>query len=311
MKKSRLQHPFVRHVNFAWQAACVYACVALFALLPWRVASNVGGFLGRTIGPRLGVARRAARHVDLAFPEKAQHEKRAIMVAMWDNLGRNVAEAVHLRTIKKAGVVDVDGFHHVTDTLTAGRPVLIVTGHFSNWEVGPMSCVVRGLDVATVYRPPNNPYVDALVRYLRRPVSPVLFPKGREGARGIMRWLRDGKAAGLLVDQKMNDGIAVPFFGRPAMTPDAPAQMALLTNAAMIPMTNTRIGKHRFKLVFHPELRVDTPKTDKDAFVRDLTTAMNMFLESHIRIHPGQWLWLHRRWGNMDHATTYNQGDDT
>lgn len=306
MKKSRLQHPVVRHLNFIWQALLVYWLVGMFWIIPLRHASNIGGYIARTLGPNLGISRRAWNNLSFAMPEKTDTEKQKIILDMWDNLGRVAAESAHFKTIQTQDYLEVEGFENVEKAIADKRPVMMLTGHFSNWEVGPMACLSRGIVVATVYRPPNNPYVDALIRFLRRPVSPNIFPKGPEGARGIMRWLRQAKAVGLLVDQKMNEGIPIPFFGRDVMTVHAPAQMALMTNAAIIMVSNVRLENNHFKLTFSPELTSDETNPSQERVV-ELTTKMNQFLEKHIREYPGQWLWLHRRWSNID--KTNDEGD--
>ncbi len=222
--------------------------------MPLKYASNVGGFLARSVGPHIGISRRAWNNISRAMPEKPTRKKNRFSWRCGITQVVSPQRSAHLRTIQSQNYLEVEGFEHVEKAMAAKRPAMMLTGHFSNWEVGPMACLSRGIVVATVYRPPNNPYVDALIRWLRRPVSPNIFPKGAEGARGIMRWLRQGRAVGLLVDQKMNEGIAVPFFGEDAMTVHAPAQMALMTNAAVIMVENIRLSNNRFKLTFYPEL---------------------------------------------------------
>lgn len=297
MKKSRFQHPVVRRFNHLWQAACVYLFTGLFWILPVEVASGLGGWIGRTIGPHLGISRRARKNLDYVFPEKTNTEKKAIISEMWDNLGRVTAESPHLTQLRQSKYADIEGYDYLEETLNSPQqqPIMLLSGHFANWEMGAVVADTRGYPLAVVYRRPNNPYVDKLVRRLRKPVTAALYAKGPEGARGIMRWLRDGKAVGLLVDQKMNEGVEMPLLGKPAMTGIVPAQMALMTNAAMLPVGFCRVKGTKFKMIVHPKLEVDQNLT-RDEQVLDLTLQINNFLSEHIRQYPGQWLWLHRRW---------------
>ncbi len=297
-RKSRDMNPILRHLNHIWQALLVFFFFALCRAMPLAWASDFGGWLGRNVAYRLGVTRRAYKHLALAFPEKTKAEQTKIVLEMWDNLGRVAAESPHLRQLGNQARIDFHGLEHLQNVAAEKRAAMFVSGHFANWEVGPMVTGAHGFPLAVVYRKPNNPYVDALVRWLRRPVTPALFPKGSQGARGMMRWLREGRAIGLLIDQKMREGIELSFFGHPAMTGIVPAQMALMTNAAILPAQVIRLKGCQFRVIIHPPLTVDETMTH-DEKIRDLTQRMNDFLEDHIRAYPGQWLWLHRRWGRI------------
>jgi KDO2-lipid IV(A) lauroyltransferase len=217
---------------------------------------------------------------------------------MWDNLGRVVAEYPHLgrfRVYEKGGRVEHVGTELVDPILAAGRPILFVSAHFGNWEVATLAATQRGLKVAQIYRAANNPHVDALVTEFRSIVGSELIPKGMVAARRSMEALKDGRHLALLVDQKMNDGIAVPFFGRDAMTAPAVAQLAMRYNAAIIPARVERLEGAHFRLTVFPE--VEHPRSgDRQADLRAILARVNGVIESWIRERPEQWFWLHRRW---------------
>jgi KDO2-lipid IV(A) lauroyltransferase len=122
-----------------------------------------------------------------------------------------------------------------------------------------------------------------------------MFAKGAAGGRGALAHLASGGTLGMMMDQKMNDGIAVEFFGRPAMTAPALARLALRFECPVIPIHVERLGAARFRVVCEPPLRA--PATgDRDRYVHEMTRAVNQTIESWIRAHPESWLWLHRRW---------------
>ena len=155
-----------------------------------------------------------------------------------------------------------------------------------------------GVRVAGVYRAPSNRAVASVLDAARDAAGGGLvpmFPKGAKGARLAMKHLDGGGSLGLLLDQKMNDGIPVPFFGRPAMTAPAAAQFALRYDLPVLPAYMVRLGPARFRMVCEPPLTI--AKTgDRRADAYALTLAMNQSLERWIRMDPGAWLWLHRRW---------------
>ena len=150
------------------------------------------------------------------------------------------------------------------------------------------------LPLAVIYRAPNNPYVDWLIKHARLKITPFAVPKGMDGAIQIMRHLRNKGFAGILIDQKLNEGIPVPFFGMDAFTTPAPAELSLRFGTIIVlARVIRRQGAH-----FDVEIiEVTTPNTgDRAADVLALTQRMTQQLEQWIREYPEQWLWLHNRW---------------
>ncbi|HEX2116131.1 MAG TPA: lysophospholipid acyltransferase family protein, partial [Alphaproteobacteria bacterium] len=162
-------------------------------------------------------------------------------------------------------------------------------------EISAVAAKAYGVPLHLIYRPANNPWVEEIYREGRGKIAAGLIPKGAEGARQAMRVLRDGGQLGILIDQKMNDGIPVPFFGRDAMTAAALARLAFKFDCTVLPAQVERLGGARFRLTVHPPLAL-TRSEDAQRDVLELMTHANRHLESWIRQRPGQWLWLHRRW---------------
>ena len=274
------------------------ALFALFRALPVDAASALGGWLGRTIGPRLGASKRAVINLRRAMPELDEARIAEIVRGMWENLGRVVAEYPHLdkfRVYEKGGRVEALNTESVDPLLAAGKKLIFISAHFGNWEVASLAATQKGLDVAQIYRAANNPFVDALILESRSIVGSELIPKGSVAARRSIEALRQGRHLALLVDQKMNDGIPVPFFGRDAMTAPAVAQLALRFDAAIVPARVERTNGANFRLTVFPP--VELPQTgDRHADTRETMRRVNAILESWIRERPEQWFWLHRRW---------------
>jgi KDO2-lipid IV(A) lauroyltransferase len=175
---------------------------------------------------------------------------------MWDNLGRVVAEYPHLRKIcvfEPGGPVETHGFEHVDRAVGAGRRMIFFSGHIANWEIGMLAGVQYGISVAQIYRAANNPLMDRMIARLRSDRGQFI-PKGAVGARRAIRGLRRGTHLALLADQKMNDGIPVPFFGRPAMTAPALAVLALRFDCDVLPLRVERLDGARFRVTVFPPL---------------------------------------------------------
>jgi KDO2-lipid IV(A) lauroyltransferase len=270
---------------------------AVFGALPLDRASALGGFVGRHIGPRLGITRIARRNLRRALPELAEDEIERIVRAMWDNLGRVAAEYPHLpqlRIFMPGGRVETRGFEHVDRAVAAGRRMIIFSGHLANWELGALAAAQYGISVAQLYRAANNPLVDRMVARFRGNHGEFV-PKGAAGARRAIALMRGGAHLTLLADQKMNDGIAVSFFGRPAMTAPALAHFALRYDCDVLPARVERLEGAYFRLTVHPPLPISR-SDDLHADAAALMAQVNATLEGWIRERPQEWLWLHRRW---------------
>jgi KDO2-lipid IV(A) lauroyltransferase len=285
-----------RRLGYALQAFALALFLGVCRVLPVDWASGLGGWIGRTVGPLLGQNRKAARNLARAFPENSTETNLRIIRGMWDNLGRVVAEYPHLPRIcakLEGGRVEIVGIEIIRALITDGKPGILFGGHLANWEVQPFIARHTGLDLALIYRAPNNEMVDRLLRRLRD--APLLFRKGKEGARALFSLLRAGGHVAMLVDQKMNDGIPVPFFGREAMTAPAIAQFGLRLGCVIVPVRTERLQGARFRITVSQPLQM--PDTgDRLADERALMVTINGILEDWIRARPEQWLWLHRRW---------------
>jgi Kdo2-lipid IVA lauroyltransferase/acyltransferase len=272
---------------------------ATAAGLAWRLcralgpdrASALGGRLARLIGPLLPAHRVARRNLELVLPELDARARREVLRAMWDNLGRVGAEYPHLERFA-AERVEVVGGEHLDRLHESGGSGILFSGHIGNWELLLPLAARRGIRMTGLYRPLNNPLVDGMLAEMRGVGGPLLPKSG--GGRQVLRLLRRGGFVGMLVDQKENEGIAVPFFGRDAMTAPALAVFALAVRCPVFPAHCQRLGGGRFRLVVEPPL--DVPRSgERERDVLALTTAVNARLEAWVRARPNQWFWVHRR----------------
>lgn len=296
-----------RQIPEGAQRAALGGAIALLRALGPVGASNLAGALARAIGPLLPVSRVADDNLARAMPELSRAERRRIVRGMWENLGRVVGEFPHLGSLREGTASgpgwEMIGGEHLRAQAASGGPAIFVSGHIGNWEMLPPAVAAHGMVFSSMYRAASNTQVDALVRELRRQAlapyaaqTPVkLFPKGAHGARQALAHLARGGFLGLLVDQKMNDGIEATLFGRRAMTAPAAAALALRFRCNVIPGHVERIGPARFLLICEEPLAL--PDTgDKERDQREMTQRMNDLLEAWIRKRPESWLWMHRRW---------------
>jgi KDO2-lipid IV(A) lauroyltransferase len=284
-------------IYYRLQAVAARAGMAMFGALPLDAASWLGGFLARKIGPLTGAHKTAVQNIAVAFPEKTQAERRDIVTAMWDNIGRTVAEYPHLgrltHDLTRVAIADPEnaGQRLAED----GIGGLLLGMHGGNWELSALPGMRAGLAARHFYRAPNNPYIDAmLIKYRRAIEQDGFIPKGAAGAKLALKLLKSGVHIGMLVDQKQNEGIPVRFFGRAAMTTTAPAAFARRLNLPIAAAGVTRLNGARFSIRVET---VDSIRTeDADSDITAMTQAISDMLERWIRENPGQWFWVHRRW---------------
>lgn len=286
-----------QRVKYAVETALAFFFYGLFRMMPLTLASAVGGFVMSRIGPHMGASRTARRNLANAFPEKTDAEREEIVRGMWDNLGRVIGEYPHLRKIALRIEAENIGIFELASPLPDGTPraCIFFSGHLANWEACGIFAASRGLDINLVYRKPNNPGVEWLLRYARGGAAVGHIAKGAQGARQMMSALRAGESLGVMMDQKLTEGLPVPFFGRPAMTATAIVQFAMKFNCPVIPLQVQRLPGVRFRLRFLPPIEI--PATgNRDADTLQALGTVNQMLEDWIRERPAEWLWLHRRW---------------
>ena len=263
-------------------------------ILPLNISSFLMGKLASLIGPKLGVTKKAYNNIKNVMPEKSENEIKKIIKDMWENLGKVVGEYPHLSKLdpEKNNKIRVYGKKNLLLIKKTKTPAIFFSGHLANWEISPIASIKNGVPVLSIFRRPNNPIVNFLIKYLRSNLP--MAPKGKEGAKQLIYSLKKGISIGLVIDQKMNDGIKVPFFNKPAMTSDALAQLCLRIKSLVVPVEVERIKNTNFKITFHDPLKIT--KNGKSKTPVQIMTEVNLIMEKWIRKNPGQWLWLHRRW---------------
>ena len=286
------------YVQQASEAGFAFLFYWLFRSLPIDISSGLAGWIARNIGPKLKVSMVAQQNLKRAFPEITPQDLKRTITEMWDNLGRVVGEYPHLPILLKQGGgqrVEIIGAEHIDMLRDDNKPGIFFMAHIGNWEFSGLASEARNLPVDRVYRQANNPLTEWLLRRGRAGVDGPLIPKGRAGAKKIIKSLKAGNHLAMLVDQKMNDGISVPFFGIEAMTAPAIAQLALRFDCPVVPVRVKRLNGAYFQVIVKPPLSF-SPSGNQKPDIHEFMKLVNLEIESWIRETPGQWLWVHNRW---------------
>ncbi|MFI4973144.1 MAG: lysophospholipid acyltransferase family protein [Caulobacterales bacterium] len=269
---------------------------AVLRLTPVDTASDFAGWLFRTLGPRTGVHKVVLRNIAIAFPDWDDARRGRLALDQWDNTGRVLMELPFMdRIVADPTRVEVVGAERLEAIAEGGRPAVIVTGHFSNWEVMAWAIVSAGVECEITYRAANNPYADKRIRDMRYRYGVRLFaPKGAKGAREQLDALKRGVSVAMLNDQKYEPGVEASFFGRAAPTNPAAVRLAMRFGVPLQPLSVQRTRGARFKVIVHEPIEVaktGSRAVDVEAGVRQV----NAFIEARVRERPEEWWWVHRR----------------
>jgi KDO2-lipid IV(A) lauroyltransferase len=300
--------PFLLDLQHRVEYGALRLLAAAIRAMPLETGANASGMLWRLLAPLNRRHRRALANLAIAFPEKTPAEREAIARAMWENLGRVMAETMQIdRIIAEPDRIRLEPNSERMYGRYKGKmgAAIGVTLHMGNWELAAWPMTLAGNNPAAVYRSVNNPYVDRYLRGLRRNLYPGgLLGKGRingsreEGqrtARLITDYVRQGGRLGLVCDLYDRTGLEVPFFGKPARSVAIAGMIARRVGARIWLSRCLRQGKQSRFSIELKELKVPRGPNPGDD-VKWITAAMQRQFEAWIRETPEQWMWSNRRW---------------
>jgi KDO2-lipid IV(A) lauroyltransferase len=276
------------------------AAVATLSAVGWRRASSLGGALGRLGYSPFGVRRRVVeRQIAAAFPEWNADRVAQVARGSYDHLGRLAVETALMPSLGKKGILDLvsrtTGWDLVEGAIAAKRGVLLIAGHFGNWEVSGAYIAARGVPVDVIVRRMSNPIFDRYLNQTRADLGMTVVYDA-DAVRRTTRSLKEGRAIGFLADQGVLNlaSTHVPFFGRPAKTPRGPAVFTLRYHAPTLFVAAVREPDGRFHLSFEDVPYEETGNRERD--VDGIVASYTRILEGMVRKTPEQYFWQHRRW---------------
>ena len=297
LRKGVNRSPLLRRLKWLIGAGIMGAFWTVCAVLSPDWASAAGRWVFARIGPRFRKNRHIRRNLEIAFPNQSPARIDQLVRGAWGNAGAVFGEYPHLgaicrreepRRIEVVWQADMLGYQD------SKQPIVFVTPHFANWEISPAAALGR-FPVTVVYTPLTNPFMDALLRRMRRHIGCRLI-KRDDAARQLMRVLRGGGAVGLVVDQRNDEGEPLPFFGYDKLTTLAPARLALKAKGVLIPVRVERLDGARFRVTCAPPVRPLDDGADDKTKAEQMMTRVNQIFEGWIREAPQDWYCFKRAW---------------
>ena len=266
----------------------------LFQLIGYRLSSNLGFFIGRFIGPIF-----RSKKIIIQNLKKAtiKHSESPSLIAsnVLGNYGRIFAEYVYLKKFRNNELkkyISIDGLEHLENLKKNNKRAVFISGHFNNFELMAMEIEKAGIDLAAIYRPLNNVFLNKTMEQIRKEyICKNQIKKGRAGSREIIKKLSEGKSIALMIDQRVREGEKVKFFDNLATTTTIPAQLAKKYNCELIPIYIERKESNYFKIYISKPIKVGKTKS-----IQQITEFLNQVLEKMILKNVDQWIWTHDRW---------------
>lgn len=293
--RDRLENwPWVQRFIWLLEAIVIAGLLLFIRLMPVAMASRAGGTLMQWLGPKLKKNKAFKLNFKTAFPELSFTEREQLVRKAWDSAGQVLAEYVHLKIIRdKRLEIQVHGDSEVFNN--PQLPAVFVGAHAANWEMAAAAISHQGIDVAVVYSPLANPYLDRIMVHFRKALGVGLLARG-ESPRGMLRQLKKG-SIGLVVDQRVDNGAPIPFFGINKDTTLVPARLALSKRCDLIPIKIERTATACYRVSFYPPVKpTDSTASSEDQSIQ-MMTQVNDYFEQWIRERPGDWFCSKRRWG--------------
>lgn len=268
----------------------------IFKIIGYKYSSNLGFFIGKIIGPIFRSKKKIIHNLEkLNIPTKNNLNNIASNVL--GNYGRIFAEYVHLkdfRNDKLKKYISIDGIEHLKELKRSKKKAVFISGHFNNFELMAMQIEKTGIELATIYRPLNNSFLNKTMEKIRiENICKNQIKKGRAGSREIIKNLVAGKSIAIMIDQRVREGKKINFFNSLASTTTIPAQLIKKYNCELVPVYIERKNNNYFKMFVSKPIKIDKQKS-----IFEITLYLNNILEKMILRNLDQWIWTHDRWKN-------------
>jgi len=282
-------------IKYFFQFIFIFFLFIIFKILGLKNSSNFASLLSKKIGPFFRSKELISKNILKAFPNISKDDLNHLATNMWGNYGRILAEYVFLKNFRKTIPtinLKVVGQEILDEIRKNKKPVIFISGHFNNFELMAMHIEKSGINLATIYRPLNNPFLNVLMENIRKKyICKNQIKKGFAGSRQLLSFFKNSYSIALMIDQRVSQGIKSKFFNNEAYTTTIPAQLVKKFNCKIVPIYIERIGDVNFTLTINNSIEYSNEHS-----IKDITLDLNQRIEKMILNRPEQWIWSHNRW---------------
>ena len=270
-----------------------------FKLIGRKLSSDLGCKIAKNLGFKFKSKERTIANIKRAFPTLDTLNEQKYLEEMWCNIGRTFSEYVYLKNFREnSGHIILEGMGILDQIKSTKKPTVFISGHFANFELMAMELDRNNLNIAAIYRPLNNIFLNPLMEFWRKKyICNFQIPKkipGKEGngTKALLKAVHNKSNIAVMVDQAITQGTKINFFNEPAFTTSIPSQLALKYNYQIVPISIKRLDKYYFKMKILNPIPID-PNNDNE---QTIGVKINQEIEKIILANPGQWIWTHNRW---------------
>tara|TARA_Y100000992_G_scaffold238267_1_gene169020 strand:+ start:153 stop:1010 length:858 start_codon:yes stop_codon:yes gene_type:complete len=284
----------MRLIRYFFEYIAIIILFGLFKLLGYRIASELGYFIGKTFGPFFRSKKIIADNLNKFDTSLTSEKINKISQEMWGNYGRILSEYPYISNFRKGDLdkyIKIENIERLEE-VKRSQPVVFISAHFSNFELMAMVIEKLGVNLSAIYRPLNNKMVNSIMEPLRKKyICKKQIKKGLNGVREALKYFKQGVSVAIMIDQRVSEGQKINFFDYPANTTTIPAQFVKKFGCKIQPVHIERYDKIYFRISFDEPITMNGNGDDSSVSLR-----LNQWLEEKIRKNPSQWIWSHDRW---------------
>ena len=285
----------MKSIKYFTQFLIISILFLMFKILGLNFASYISGKIISFVGPFFRSKNLIKSNILKAFPDLPQNEIEKITKKMWNNYGRILAEYIFIKDFRLSKLennIEIEGHEILEKIRQSNEPVIFISGHFNNFELMAMQIEKSGINLAAIYRPLNNRFLNFIMERIRKKyICKNQIQKGISGTRQLLSFFKKKTSIALMIDQRVTQGIKSNFFKHEAFTTTIPAQFAKKFKCKIVPIYIERVKNTNFKLTIHEPLIYSDEET-----IESITLDLNYLLEKLIIKNPEQWIWSHNRW---------------
>ena len=285
----------MKKIKYFFEFLIISSLFIIYKFLGLKISSHISGKLFETFGPIFRSKNLIKTNIQRAIPKINPSEIKIITKNMWNNYGRTLSEYMFLenfRNNKLKSNINIEGNEILEQIKNEKNPVIFISGHFSNFELMAMCIEKSGINLAAIYRPLNNIFLNVVMEKIRKKyICREQIKKGTSGIRELLKLYKKGYSIALMIDQRVTEGIKSKFFDEEAFTTTIPAQFIKKFNCKVVPIYIERFNDINFNI------KIEKPiEFSKDSSTEKITRDLNIWLEKTILKDPNKWIWSHNRW---------------
>jgi len=285
----------MRHINYFLQFIFISCLLIFFMIIGIKLSRVIASKLFSIFGPLFRSKNIIKKNISFAFHESDKEFQKIIIDNMWKSYGKILAEYVFMKYFRKTETrkfMQVNGEEILEEIKRSKEPVIFVSGHFDNFELMAMHIEKSGVDLAAIYRPLNNNFLNPVMENIRKKyICRKQIKKGISGTKEILKHFKSGTSIALMIDQRVSQGIKSLLFKNEALTTTIPAQFVKKFNCKVVPIYIERKSNENFMLEIMQPINFNDGET-----IENITLKLNQLLEEMIVKNPHQWIWTHNRW---------------